>query len=196
MGKFNKGSFGGDRGGRKFGERSFGGDRGGSRGGFSSGRNDSRPTMHRTTCSECGKSCEVPFRPTGDKPVFCSDCFENHRDGGNDRGNRNFENRNDRGNFKDRRPTLQEGGADYKKELQQINDTLQKILKVLTTQTKSEEGAEVKNSEDKKERKEKPTKKAVDTKALARTIEKVTEKKKTPDAKKSVSKKKTSPKKK
>ena len=31
--------------------------------------------MHRATCADCGKSCEVPFRPSGGKPVYCSDCF-------------------------------------------------------------------------------------------------------------------------
>jgi len=31
--------------------------------------------MHRATCAECGKPCEVPFKPSGDKPVFCSNCF-------------------------------------------------------------------------------------------------------------------------
>ena len=34
-----------------------------------------RPTMHQAICAECGKECRVPFKPTGDKPVFCSDCF-------------------------------------------------------------------------------------------------------------------------
>ncbi|OIO47962.1 MAG: hypothetical protein AUJ28_00215 [Parcubacteria group bacterium CG1_02_37_51] len=42
--------------------------------GFSD-RDSGRPTMHRATCSDCGKDCEVPFRPTGEKPVYCSDCF-------------------------------------------------------------------------------------------------------------------------
>ena len=41
------------------------------------GRNSGRPSMYRVTCSDCGKDCEVPFKPTGDKPVFCSDCFRN-----------------------------------------------------------------------------------------------------------------------
>ncbi len=27
------------------------------------------------TCDSCKKKCEVPFKPTGDKPVYCSDCF-------------------------------------------------------------------------------------------------------------------------
>jgi CxxC-x17-CxxC domain-containing protein len=31
--------------------------------------------MHRATCSACGEECELPFKPTGEKPVFCSNCF-------------------------------------------------------------------------------------------------------------------------
>ncbi len=49
-----------------------------NRGGFAS-RNSERPLMHRAICSECGKDCEVPFKPTGDKPVYCSDCFRGKR---------------------------------------------------------------------------------------------------------------------
>jgi CxxC-x17-CxxC domain-containing protein len=26
-------------------------------------------------CSNCGKKCQVPFRPDGEKPVYCKDCF-------------------------------------------------------------------------------------------------------------------------
>jgi CxxC-x17-CxxC domain-containing protein len=26
-------------------------------------------------CSNCGKKCQVPFRPDGTKPVYCKDCF-------------------------------------------------------------------------------------------------------------------------
>jgi CxxC-x17-CxxC domain-containing protein len=42
--------------------------------------------MHKATCSDCGKTCEVPFKPTGEKPVFCSDCFSSKREGGRDEG--------------------------------------------------------------------------------------------------------------
>ncbi len=34
-----------------------------------------RRQMFPATCSECGKSTEVPFEPRGDKPVYCSDCY-------------------------------------------------------------------------------------------------------------------------
>ncbi|HOX60610.1 MAG TPA: hypothetical protein PLV72_01225 [Candidatus Magasanikbacteria bacterium] len=76
---FNRGS-GGFGGGRSFGgEKSFGG---GSR--FPSrdgGRDGGRPPMHKAICSECGANCELPFRPTGDRPVFCSSCFDKQQGG-------------------------------------------------------------------------------------------------------------------
>ena len=39
----------------------------------------SRREMFPATCAECGKDTEVPFRPRGDKPVYCSSCFEQVR---------------------------------------------------------------------------------------------------------------------
>src|SRR5437588_11526936 len=50
---------------------SFGGPRGYERG--------DRPArqMYPATCSSCGKETQVPFQPRGDKPVYCSACFEN-----------------------------------------------------------------------------------------------------------------------
>ena len=35
--------------------------------------------MHPVVCAECGKDTTVPFRPTGDRPVYCSDCFAGRR---------------------------------------------------------------------------------------------------------------------
>ena len=50
-------------------------DRFGSDRGDRGDRGDRKPMMHQAVCSECGKRCEVPFRPTGDRPVYCSECF-------------------------------------------------------------------------------------------------------------------------
>lgn len=36
--------------------------------------------MHTAICSECGREAKVPFVPRGDKPVYCSECFQNQRD--------------------------------------------------------------------------------------------------------------------
>ena len=35
--------------------------------------------MHAATCAECQKPCEVPFRPNGERPVYCKDCFGEKR---------------------------------------------------------------------------------------------------------------------
>jgi len=45
----------------------------------SSSRNSGPKTMHATVCSSCGKEAQVPFLPRGDKPVYCSDCFQSQR---------------------------------------------------------------------------------------------------------------------
>jgi CxxC-x17-CxxC domain-containing protein len=37
--------------------------------------------MHTATCTSCGKEARVPFVPRGDKPVYCSDCFQSQRSG-------------------------------------------------------------------------------------------------------------------
>jgi len=31
--------------------------------------------MHKATCSDCGQECEVPFKPTEGKPVYCKECY-------------------------------------------------------------------------------------------------------------------------
>jgi CxxC-x17-CxxC domain-containing protein len=35
--------------------------------------------MHDAVCSECGASCQVPFKPTEGKPVYCRDCYSKKR---------------------------------------------------------------------------------------------------------------------
>ena len=52
-----------------------GGGGGGGGGGYSSGPSE----MFTATCSNCGREARVPFQPRGDKPVYCSDCFEKMR---------------------------------------------------------------------------------------------------------------------
>jgi len=38
-------------------------------------RDDNRQ-LFKAVCDQCGKTATLPFKPTGDKPVYCSDCFE------------------------------------------------------------------------------------------------------------------------
>ncbi len=35
--------------------------------------------MHPAVCAQCGADTMVPFRPRGDRPVYCSDCFSSMR---------------------------------------------------------------------------------------------------------------------
>ena len=51
----------------------FGG-RGGGRG-FDRGPRE----MHKTVCSDCGKECEVPFKPVEGREVWCRDCLPKHK---------------------------------------------------------------------------------------------------------------------
>ncbi len=40
-----------------------------------------RRELFSTTCAQCGREAKVPFQPRGDKPVYCSDCFDAQRGG-------------------------------------------------------------------------------------------------------------------
>jgi len=107
MGYYNRD--GGDRGG--YGGRSSGGfGRGRGGGGFGRDR-DRRPAeMHDVVCDKCGKECQVLFKPSGDKPVLCSDCFR--ASGGNSR---------DRGSSSGVSP----------EQFNQLNAKLDKIIEIL-----------------------------------------------------------------
>ena len=47
-------------------------------GGFGRGPRE----MHKATCADCKKECEVPFKPSGDRPIYCKECFSKRRDSG------------------------------------------------------------------------------------------------------------------
>ena len=110
MGNFNRGSSSEPR--RDFGRRSFGrqgfNDRGGDR------------EMHSAVCSNCGKNCEVPFEPTGSKPVYCFDCFKKMGGG------------RDSKRFEDRGPRRDDSRPQNNEQLDSINRKLDKILEILT----------------------------------------------------------------
>lgn len=38
-------------------------------------RKNASKTIHETVCAECGGVAKVPFEPSEDRPVFCSECF-------------------------------------------------------------------------------------------------------------------------
>ncbi|MFW0837646.1 MAG: CxxC-x17-CxxC domain-containing protein [Candidatus Komeilibacteria bacterium] len=115
MGRDNRGGgFGrGDRrpGGRSFGNRGFGG-----------GRDFARRETFQAICDSCGKECDVPFKPTQGKPVYCNDCFSKTK--GRDSGR-------DRGGFGGRRPDNSGRDNNNADQLAAISSKLDKILQVL-----------------------------------------------------------------
>lgn len=70
MGFDKRGGFGGGRGGFKGGHGKFGGKP----------RFGGDKELFEATCATCQKTCQVPFRPTGERPVYCNDCFRNTRE--------------------------------------------------------------------------------------------------------------------
>jgi len=137
-------SFNNDRGFKNFSGNSFGGNRGG----FGGGRGGDRPQMFSAVCDKCGRDCEVPFRPSGEKPVYCSNCFEktNGRDG--DRGNnRGFEERRPReNNFRDEGPRMERprpepprNEVSYKRDFEELNRKMDRLLDLLTANKETKE---------------------------------------------------------
>jgi len=112
---------------------------GGFRGGNSGGRGD--VTMHKATCDECHKSCEVPFRPSGDKPVYCSDCFSGKRDEGDrggDRGpRRDFNDRGPKRDFSSKpaqsfsKPVSVPQNDGMAKQLSEMNSKLDRLISAI-----------------------------------------------------------------
>lgn len=227
MRNFNNNRGGGSRGGGK----RFGGGRDSGRG---QSRDFNRQSMHHAVCDECGSDCEVPFRPTGDKPIYCNNCFQGKRDTGSSKfGKKDFK----RSSFNDKqmhevicsecgkscevpfKPTAgkpvycdecfgkgggagQKGASRSNEQFDALNAKLDKILKLLspttsseTTPKKKEAVKEIKTSEPEKPSKKVETKKPVAKKVATKEVatKKVAEKK-APEKKvatKKVTKKKT-----
>jgi CxxC-x17-CxxC domain-containing protein len=113
MGNFNRGRSGGGR--------SFGGKR------DFNNRGADRPTLHKTICNSCQKECEVPFKPTGNKPVFCRDCFKNN-------GGSKFEREDFSRPLFDKRNNncCENAQCCQKGKFEEVNRKLDKVLELLT----------------------------------------------------------------
>lgn len=122
-----KGSYGGGAGksygrdreggsGRSFEKRSYGGAGGAGRS-FGGGRTGGGLELFDVTCAQCGTHTQVPFKPTGERPVLCRDCFK-----GGDSGPRDAPRSAPRGNA---------GGGDSSRELREISEKLDKIMRAL-----------------------------------------------------------------
>ncbi len=70
------GRSGGGGGGGSYGGGGGGGGGYSSGGGGGGGYGDSgQRQFYDAVCAECGQATQVPFKPTGAKPVLCRSCF-------------------------------------------------------------------------------------------------------------------------
>lgn len=126
-------------GGRDFSRPKFGGGFKGK-----SDRGDRRDMeMFQAICASCSKSCEVPFRPNGKKPVYCKDCFDR---GGSEARPQRFEQKRDfapSNSFKpafkpeykqEAKPRDDKGFSEMKRELEMINIKLEKLIGIMSKQ--------------------------------------------------------------
>lgn len=105
-------------GGRSFGKRDFKGNR------------DKRPLQkYDATCSNCGKECQLPFKPTGERPVYCRECFAEM--GGGDT-NRSY-GRDNREQSLFQKPQDNRQPSISTEQFAQLNAKLDRILQLLTT---------------------------------------------------------------
>ena len=136
--------------------------------------------MYSATCSECGKSCEVPFRPTGDKPVYCNECFKRIKGGG----------KKDFGQPRKGGSPEQRQSDHSHKEHAQIHAKLDRILSILQKIELPKEIIKEKVEIPKKEAKEEKPKAAKKAKAAKKTTKKATPKKTVKKTAKKTTKKK------
>lgn len=124
-----------------------------------------RKELYTAECANCHKSCEVPFRPSGDRPVYCRDCFGDkpdmpRKEFGRPQGPRSF----------DRRPTPSFGKPeardtridDIKRDVASLSAKLDAVIATLeglsTTKAKKVQAVEL-TAAVKKVTKKKPAKK-------------------------------------
>jgi len=80
--------------------------------------------MHKGVCADCGKECEVPFQPTGDRPVYCAECWAKNRPPRTeDRPRREYPRE-----YRQRRPSSDSENVDLQilAELKRIRELLEK----------------------------------------------------------------------
>jgi CxxC-x17-CxxC domain-containing protein len=89
--------------------------------------------LHQAICADCGKSCEVPFKPNGRKPVYCKDCFARN-EGGGESGSRPARDFNLTPKPFVKSPSPLGGDKridDMKVQLDSVNYKLEKLIKML-----------------------------------------------------------------
>ncbi len=108
-------------------------------GGSFGGSRDAGKQMYKTVCGDCGKTAEVPFKPSGTKPVLCRSCFEPEERssyGDSKRGGGSFS----KSKFASKRPferggkggSRSHGSDSVERSLREISTKLDRVLEELS----------------------------------------------------------------
>ena len=88
-------------------------------------------TFYKATCSNCGNSCDVPFKPVNGKPVFCRNCFVKTGDTEkNGRAGDRYQKREYTPRSYEHTPP-QNMNIDIAKQLEEINSKLERLIRVI-----------------------------------------------------------------
>ena len=136
-------------GGKRFSSKREGGynDRGPARPTFAGknwraeGDRDRNPVAsYRATCAKCGSPCEVPFRPISGRPIYCHNCFQAQKDGGDSRGGDRFPRRDyninktfDKSDFRNNAAGGNSSGL--KEQMEMLNVKMDRLIKAVEAMT-------------------------------------------------------------
>ncbi len=99
-------------------------------------------SLYDAVCDQCGKDCQVPFKPSRDKPIYCSDCFEK-RGGKEGRPGQRRSKGRPFGKREQSRPQNKNDTATLKltEEIKTLNLKLDAIINLLSTKEKKSSSA-------------------------------------------------------
>lgn len=83
--------------------------------------------MHTSVCAQCRESCQVPFKPRGDKPVYCNSCFGGRLDSSRDTRN-NFSKPRE---FRGEKPSLSLNNSKLIGKIDELIDKLDQVVRLM-----------------------------------------------------------------
>jgi CxxC-x17-CxxC domain-containing protein len=108
--------------------KKFGRPHGGNDRPFNKNNSFGPKELYDAECENCHKRCQVPFRPNGKKPVYCSDCFKREERPQQDRFEQRPFERRERPSGPTSSPAPDRRIDDLKRQLDAVQATLDKLV--------------------------------------------------------------------